>query len=144
MALNNNPSSEHAWRDRLVQGNPWQTWIPDSMKWTSDPRYWIQDSTSVDSGFQKVDYLWFWIPRLGFLIPKSSILSSTSKYVLDSWIRINLHGAKEKLNAMKGKLWSQYVSFHLHGLGFWRISSTLNFYTKLYLKRKVKTQYSQN
>ena len=31
--------------------------------WTLDPRYWIQDSTSVDSGFRKVYFPGFLIPR---------------------------------------------------------------------------------
>ena len=49
-------------------------WIPDSMMWTPEPRYWIQDSTLVDSGFQKVCFPGFRNPIPGLRIPKNRIL----------------------------------------------------------------------
>ena len=52
--------------------------------WIPDPRYWIQESTSVDFRFQKVCFPGFWTPRPEFEIPKSRILDSTNKYFLDS------------------------------------------------------------
>ena len=51
---------------------------------TPDPRYWIQDLTSVDSGFQKFCFPGLRIPRRVFRILKSRIPDSTSKYFLDS------------------------------------------------------------
>ena len=40
---------------RPMKGNPWQSWTSDFMMWNPHSRYWIQDSTSLDSGFHDVE-----------------------------------------------------------------------------------------
>ena len=49
-----------------------------------DPRYWVQDSTSVDSGFQKICFPEFRIPQVNVsLIPDTIIWTSDPRY----WIQ---------------------------------------------------------
>ena len=37
---------------RSMQGNPRQSWIPDSSPWIPDSRNWISDSLFVELGFR--------------------------------------------------------------------------------------------
>ena len=76
---------------RPMYGNPWQFWIPDSIMWTPNPRYWIQDSTSVDYGFHDVD-------------SRSQVLDSRST-ALDYGFH-DVHSRSQVLDS----------SFHLSGL----------------------------
>ena len=50
------------------------------MMQTSDPLYWIQDSSSVDSGFQTFFFQGFRVFKARFRISQSRIPDSTSKF----------------------------------------------------------------